>query len=355
MPQKMACGGSSNTPLHYTHRNALEACVDWFSCTFKENIFNGKFCEILHLKVDDFEVIELAQGNEYDYRYKFQNYLTVMVRKETFEKQALTHIDIRGQGCRFLENNWGSAFDWIDFFNILRSCYTIHHITRLDVAIDDYKGFLNITTMHRKMRLKHFKSSAGSRSWRYIESGDIQAQEEVFGQTLYFGKGDVEFRFYDKFSQMKHALHAELPTEMVFWNRYEIQLRHERALKVMTMIADGDLEIGELARSIFSTYLSFLVENKKDSNKSRWSVCSWWSDFLGDVSQVKLTMQPLERTVEKTKNWIEYQGAVALAVLDECFNDTGFYFKGLIADGQKRMGKEHRQMINIFKNQQAKV
>ena len=260
-------GGSSNTPLQCTEGKSLEACVDWFSCTFRENIFSEVFCELLHLKIDDFDVIKLAESNEYDYKYKFQNYLSVMVRNETMDKRALTHIDIKGQGCRFLENNWRDSFDWIDFFNILRSCYTIHHITRLDGAIDDYKGYLNITTMHRKMRLKHFKSSAGSRSWRYIESGDIQGEEEINGQTLYFGKGDVEFRFYDKLNQVKHALHAEVPSGIDFWNRYEIQLRHDRALSLFNMIADGHIEIGILLRSILAEYLNFLIENKKDSNK----------------------------------------------------------------------------------------
>lgn len=341
--------GSSNTPLHCTVGNTLEACIDWFSCTFKEKIFSRVFCELLHLTVDDFEVIELARNNEYDYKYKFQNYITVMTRNETADKHALTHIDITGKGCRFLENNWREGFDWIDFFSILRDCYTIHHITRLDGAIDDYEGYLNITTMHRKVRLKHFKSTAGSRSWRYIESGDIQSEQEINGQTLYFGKGDVEFRFYDKLNQVKHALHVEVPEGIDFWNRYEIQLRHDRALSLFTMIADGRIEIGVLLRSILAEYLTFLVENKNDSNKRRWATCSWWTKFLADCVEVKLTMQPLEKTVERTKHWIEYQGAVSLAILNECFNDNGAYFRGLIADGQSRMTKEHRKMIEIFK------
>ena len=351
--ENLVYGGSSNTPLHHTKRKFLEACVDWVSITFLENIFNEQFCELLHLKKDDFDKNKLAENNEYDYRYSYQNLITVSVREETLDKKAYTHIDIKGQGCRWLENNWGRGFDWTDYFNILRSIYTIHHLTRLDVAIDDYKGHLNISTLHRKMRDKHFKSTAGVRSWRYIESGDIASNKTINGQTLYIGKGDVEFRFYDKFAQLTNSL-IDVPDDVVFWNRYEIQLRHERAEKVLNMIADGILEIGQLVRSIMNEYLCFLVPNKKDSNKSRWKICGFWVDFLGQVTSVKLTMQPLEKTVERTKNWIEYQASISLAVLDDCFNDSGQYFKGLIEQGRSRMTKQHEHMIKTFKNNNDK-
>ncbi len=346
-------GGSSNTPLQSTMRNSLEACIDWFSSTFIGNLFNEQFCELLHLEKSDFEHRKLDDKNEYDDRYTYQNLITVSTRNETEEKQAYTHIDIKGQGCRWLEANWTEGFTWQDYFNILRSVYTLHHITRLDVAIDDYVGHLNITTLHRKMREKHFRSTAGLRSWRYIESGDTQSEKTLNGQTLYLGKGDIEFRFYDKLAQLTSML-AVIPDDIEFWNRYEIQLRHERAEVVFNMIANGDFEIGTLVKSIMSEYLCFLVPHKTDSNKSRWAVCGFWSKFLGDVTGVRLTMQPLEKSVERTKNWIEYQAAISLAVLDECFNETGFYFKGLVEEGRSRMTKQHFQMIDQYKMNKKK-
>lgn len=259
----MVNGGSSNTPLHSTQEKAMEACLDWFSCTFEGNIFNEHFCELLHIKMNDFEVRTLDEKNEYEYRYIYQNFITVMTRKETEERKALTHIDIKGQGCRWLENNWPINFDWSTYFNLLRGLYTIHHLTRLDLAIDDYKGNLNITTLHRKMRNKEFRSTAGIRSWRYIESGDIQSDKTLNGQTLYIGRGDIEFRFYDKFAQLTNTL-VPIPEGINFWNRYEIQLRHERAEVVFNMIANEQFEIGILVKSIMNEYLTFLVPNNKD-------------------------------------------------------------------------------------------
>lgn len=342
-------GGSSNTPLHSTLRKPLEACVDWFSCTFLENIYSEQFCELLHLKISDFEVRKLDEKNEYDYRFTYQNLITISTRAETEDKKAYTHIDIKGQGCRWLENNWQHNFNWTDYFNIMRSIYTIHHLTRLDVAIDDYVGKLNITTLHRKMREKQFRSTAGIRSWRYIESGDVASDKTLNGQTLYIGKGDIEFRFYDKYAQLSNSL-IPIPEDVEFWNRYEIQLRHERAEVVMNMIADGNLEIGYLVKSIMNEYLCFLIPSKTDVNKSRWAVCGFWSNFLGDVGGVRLTMQPVEKTVERTRNWIEHQASISLAVLDECFNDSGFYFKNLIEQGRQKMTKQHEHMIKTFKN-----
>ena len=348
MADKNVYGGYSNTPPHSTMRNSLEACVDWFSCTFLGNIFDEQFCELLHLETTDFEKVKLGENNEYELRYSYQGLITISTRRETDDRRAYTHIDVKGQGCRWLEANWTVGFTWQDYFNVLRSVYTLHHITRLDVAIDDYKGYLNISTLHRKMREKHFRSTAGLRSWRYIESGDVQSDKLLNGQTLYLGKGDIEFRFYDKLAQLTSIL-AVIPENVEFWNRYEIQLRHDRAEVVFNMIANGDFEIGVLVKSIMNEYLCFLVPSKTDTNKSRWAVCGFWINFLGNVIGVRLTMKPLEKSVERTKKWIEYQAAISLAVLDECFNDSGYYFENLVDEGRNRMTKEHFQMIEQYK------
>lgn len=55
-------------------------------------------------------------------------------------------------------------------------------------------------------------------------------------------------------------------------------------------------------------------------------------------------------TLYRTKNWVEKQVSVSLAVLDECCNDSGCYVAGLIANGRKRMTKQHKQMIENYKS-----
>lgn len=70
---------------------------------------------------------------------------------------------------------------------------------------------------------------------------------------------------------------------------------------------------------------------------------------MGGVSGTKLTIQPLEKSVYKTQNWVEKQVSVSLAILDECLNDNGSYIKGLIADGHTRMTKQHCQMIDQYR------
>ena len=52
----------------------------------------------------------------------------------------------------------------------------------------------------------------------------------------------------------------------------------------------------------------------------------------------------------RTKKWVEKQVSVSLAVLDECWNDSGCYVAGLIANGRKRVTKQHKQMIENYKN-----
>ncbi|EGO5850672.1 hypothetical protein WMI_01343 [Enterococcus faecalis EnGen0363] len=351
--QKNVSGGYCNTPLHCTQRKPLEACIDWVSITFQGNIFSSGLLDLFYLSPSDFESKALSEGNEYDYRYRFADLITIDIRKENAQKtrRALTFVDIKGQGCRYLENHWPEQFTWIDFFNLLRSTFSIDHLTRLDTALDDYKGYLNITTLHRKLRLKQFRSTAGLRKWRYIEGGDMQSSKEIDGQTLYVGNGDVEFRFYDKKGQLENSKGVSLPEDINFWQRYEIQLRNERAENLFNKIADGNLEIGDAVRGIMCEYLTFLVENKKDTNKRRWPVCKFWTDFLSNCDSVKLTLKPLEKSVYKTKNWAENQVSVSLAILEECFSED--YLKALVVDGRKRFTKEHKQMIKLFRVDEA--
>lgn len=55
-------------------------------------------------------------------------------------------------------------------------------------------------------------------------------------------------------------------------------------------------------------------------------------------------------SVYRTKNWVEKQVSVSLAVLDECWNDSDCCVAGLIANGRKRMTKQHKQMIENYKS-----
>jgi len=55
-------------------------------------------------------------------------------------------------------------------------------------------------------------------------------------------------------------------------------------------------------------------------------------------------------SVYRTKNWVEKPVSVSLAILEECWNDLGCYVAGLIANGRKRMTKQHKQMIENYKS-----
>ena len=88
LSKNLTSGGSSNTPLHCTIPNPLEACVDWVSITFWENIFLKGLLPLLHLDFHGFEHKELAQSNEYEDCYKYLNLITVKTRKESEDKRA---------------------------------------------------------------------------------------------------------------------------------------------------------------------------------------------------------------------------------------------------------------------------
>ncbi len=92
-----------------------------------------------------------------------------------------THLEIFGQGCRFLESHWRENFKWSDFF-VLAKCYALKKATRLDLAFDDFKGLLNISTLAKKTENGDLVTRF--RNWKYFRSGEIYKSEKV-GETFW--------------------------------------------------------------------------------------------------------------------------------------------------------------------------
>lgn len=345
MEGNLVPGGYGNTPPEIPCPKALIACVDWLAVTFSSAQNVVEICSLLKMKISDFDYRDFAR-NGYAESYNFNNEITISFGHSPKSPDIGIHMEITGQGCRYLESFWRDGYNWTDYFNLLKM-YGYMNITRLDVAIDDFKGFLSIPTMYKKIRKLEFSSSAGLRSWRHFESGEID-KEELTGETLYLGKGDVTFRFYDKKGE-REAKGVSLNENITFWNRYEIQLRHERADVLADVISSGGFTIGEVVKSVMSNYLSFKVANPNEKKKSRWKNTRWWDSFLNGVEPLKLTKVHPERTFYKTRQWLIDQTSSSLAMLFEGYDNDMGIIHSLLAYGRLNMNKNHEKMLEDFR------
>lgn len=260
------------------------------------------------------------------------------------------HVNMPGQGCRQYEGRLGN--EWKALFK--RVFDAGGHFSRLDVALDDYRGRITLHQIKDK-GLKHEvrtlfgrKNEDGSRRpcLITIEPDFCSAPGVNDGLTVSFGKrgNGVYLRIYDK--GVKEGV--KYP-----WLRSELELRDERADEMAKKIVNvDDIELGKLAAGVLKTYVNFIEPSVTDTNTARWAISSWWIEFLGSVERIRLTVKPDVKTIDDTKEFLEEQVATSLAMMniysehlkDRC-DSNSLYFpnfvRRLVREGKERLKPRH--------------
>lgn len=335
----------SSTGVIRTETPGLIACVDWVGITFKNFTNYTQACEVLGL---DFRLFEpMSHGlNGYESSVRFGNIIIMYGTPENTVNMGV-HVSLSGDACREFEKSFNDAKDWSTFFAL---CLNFDvNFSRLDIAIDDFLGYLSFKTIIRKIKKAHLTTRFG-KAINY-EEFDLSTGNTI-GQTIYFGKGKVLFRFYDKIKERINKGYS-ISADLDFWQRYEIQLSGDRAHAACTVLAHEAYEAGEFAKGIFSNYLNFKEPNKNDSNKRRWKNSPWWETFLGDVSKIQLSQVPPIMTIQKTKNWFEGQIAPVFSTLYDAFDqDIDLVYK-FISEGRSKRSPKQKEMLLDFKENTA--
>ena len=196
---------------------------------------------------------------------------------------------------------------------------------RIDFAINDHTGILDIPKLAEKCRKREYIGK--SRSYKFYLSGELikhrEDEPEYMGRTLYMGslKSDVYFCLYEK--RYEQYIKLGIPLEETDTiNRFEIRLRNERAYyAVRDLLTYYDPE--QTAFSIINQYVRF-VDEEPDKRKNDWKLNDRWAWFIGDQRQkLKLTTKPEPYTLERTFNWLQRQVAPTLKMLKKIDYDNG--------------------------------
>lgn len=337
----------ANRGVENTRDNPLIACVDWLSVTFSSEKNVLELFDILRVEKCYFKH---QKKNRFNYTDCYTSDLGINIYFCSEDiNEVGSFLEVSGQGCRYIEQNWVDGYNWTDFFNLLK-ILGFRNITRLDVAIDDFKGYLDITKMYRLTKRGCMTSTAGMRTFKYFETGLIDTGETI-GETLYVGsnKTEIMFRFYDKLAERTSKLY-KVDESITFWNRYEIQTRGERAMNLFNIIASGGFEIGQSVMGIMKHYITFRVKSSKDSNKARWKVQPFWNKFLKDVEPLKLTKVHPEINFYKTRNWLIDSVSSNLALLYDAYGQDISVIENLIDFGRNKQNEKHELMLNQFLN-----
>ena len=280
--------GALNTNL--APENGLRMLIDWVSFTIHAPLEIFQVVDILGLNFEEFS--ECDHGDK-GYHSQLRNgHITILYDGKP---NMGIHINMTGEGCREFEQK--SFKDWSMFFALL-SNFQVNY-SRLDIAIDDFKGYLSVVKMKRYLRQGNVRSkfrTAREMRKTYISDGTSK------GDTIYFGspQSRLQIRFYDKLLERIEA-GKEIEEGVTHWVRSEMQLRDERATMAANLIANDSYEIGDLAKGILNNYITFVNDNG-DKNKSRWPVAKFWSKFLDNASKIKLSQEAPDKTIERSYN-----------------------------------------------------
>lgn len=193
-------------------------------------------------------------------------------------------LEMSGQGCRAFETFGHGSYEHL-FREILRN-KDLMKITRLDVAFDDHTGLLDMNVLTFDTLSGHYIAKATA--WEVIQSNK--------GQSIVIGspQSAVLIRIYDKARERNCGSGTH-------WIRIELQLRDDRALKFVEL----NKPIGESFSGVLYNYLRYVLPDPEDTNKSRWSMSSYWSNLLGEVERLKIYESPgVEYNVDRCEDFV---------------------------------------------------
>lgn len=242
-------------------------------------------------------------------------------------------VSMSGNGCRTFESM--STFGPVPFDSLsqLLADTPGSNVSRIDIACDDHSGVLDMDVMLEKVRLNNINSRMSKR--RIVTGWDGLDKD---GSTIYIGseKSAFRLRVYDK------AL--EQGTKE-YWIRVEMVLREKQSNAFVAQMVQG-VPVGQLAASVLNDKFSFI--DRDDSNISRCTVCSWWSDFVGTLATLHLVTRPEpDHAVVRIDRWVYNQVAPSLAVLAETYG-LGHVIE-IAMTAYDRLSQKQRALIHDFR------
>jgi phage replication initiation protein len=318
----------------------LTACVDWLQVTFKTVQNPYDVIDLLSLEPGDFIFFE---NGKYGFPYHLRFGHIAIYYSDELE---FVHLEITGQGCREYEQY--KVTDWSVFLGLILMLDV--NITRLDLAIDDTKGYFSFRTIKSKIKTEQVRSKF--KTAKVVEEFQLSDGSNL-GTTCYFGSPQsmIQVRIYDKLKERLNK-NKSVDSSIDKWIRTEIQLRDERAYIAAKVISESpDSMLGTHIQGILKRYMNFVDKDKNDSNRSRWPVSKFWEKFLGDVEELPLTMIAPEASIQKTKDWISNSVVASFETLLDANNYNVDLIIDMIQSGSLKRKKKHENMLARYRKE----
>lgn len=233
------------------------ALIDWVSFTLRPDLSLPDVTSLLDLPLHRLGTAKPIGGYRHGYRYG--HVLLCCDGRENSSRGV--HVQLCGKACRQLEND-GAITSWPLSICSWRELGA--SLSRLDVALDDHSGLLDIHEIAECARTRQYTGKA--RKWRIHESGDKSIPRTSLSVCFGSPSSARKLIIYDKASQEGRA---------EAWVRAEVQLRNAYADEIAHLLAwRGE----DVVRDILPDLIRFRWKTN-DSRPERWPERSWWPEF----------------------------------------------------------------------------
>ncbi|MDI6498926.1 replication initiation factor domain-containing protein [Leuconostoc suionicum] len=323
---------------------SIEVQFDWVSLTFPDLTSKQVIKDILSIQSDLFLERPTSQ-NFYTREMAFAGEKNIYIQDfspiknpetQAIEQKYGTTLYLTGKGTRLFEKALlEQNITWHDFFQNARQYRG--HLTRLDIAINDKWGLLNMNDLVKAVQEKRFWSKSKS----YAVHGNVDD-----GWTVNFGKSPFVIRAYDK---RKEQAIKGFDTDVQ--NRVELELHQDKAEYVLDEWLNHDKKLVDITFDILYTYLWFTNEpidtKKLKSDKVREVIEATveplpaWSLLTALGNRMKFVRQPKKQGVERIENWVLQSVVPSLAVLKK----TGHWNEIVEAINSVELTAEHQKLV----------
>ncbi|WP_349515039.1 replication initiation factor domain-containing protein [Leuconostoc suionicum] len=323
---------------------AIEVQFDWVSLTFPDLTSKQVIDDVLRLQENLFLERPTSQ-NFYTREMAFAGEKNIYIQDfapvknpetEAVDQKFGTTLYLTGKGTRLFEKALPEQnMNWRDFFKKARVYRG--HLTRLDIAINDKWGLLNMNDLVKAVQEKHFWSKSKS----YAVHGNVDD-----GWTVDFGKSPFVIRAYDK-----HKEQANKGYDTDIKTRVELELHQDKAEYVLDEWLNNDEKLVNITFDILYTYLWFTngkiddqqlkSDTVRDEIEASVDPMPAWSLLTALGKKMKFVREPKKQSVERIEKWVLQSVVPSLAVLKK----TGHWHEIIEAINSVELSAEHEKLV----------
>ena len=323
---------------------SIEVQFDWVSLTFPDLTSKQVIDDVLRLQENLFLERPTSQ-NFYTREMAFAGEKNIYIQDfapvKNPETQAVdqkfgTTLYLTGKGTRLFEKALlEQSMNWHDFFAKARLYRG--HLTRLDIAINDKWGLLDMNELVKAVQEKRFWSKSKS----YAVHGNVDD-----GWTVDFGKSPFVIRAYDK-----HKEQANKGYDTDVKTRVELELHQDKAEYVLDEWLNNGEKLVNITFDILYTYLWFTngkIEDQqlksdtvRDEIEATVEPMPAWSLLTALGKKMKFVREPKKQSVERIEKWVLHSVVPSLAVLKK----TGHWHEIIEAINTAELSAEHEKLV----------